>query len=218
MHAYRTALDHLDDVVNSIALRFDAGEVAISLERIDARLAANREAGEPLPWDRMRAALRLNASEQAALLTLAAIELAPTLRARMREQAADRIWPDVALLAELVYRERAAQARMLDELAPDGALLGWRLVDVVGSARQVEDAPFMLRPLRVAPRVLEVLHGTWRLDREVESVAELVDAPEHELLVPAAAVDEVTGLVGAGAAPVIVLCGREGAGRKALLA
>jgi ATP-dependent 26S proteasome regulatory subunit len=230
MRAFETAIEHLDDVGAWVALLFERARVAedrrrgfdeaitARMERIEARLAAGRAAGQPLPWDRIRVALGLQPSEQMALQVVVAIELLPSLRARMRELAADpsRVWPDVSLLAELVYAAPAARPRLLEDLALDGPLHQLRLVDVVGSARQVEDAPFLLRPLRVAPRVLEAFHGTWRLDREVAQIAKLESAA-GELLMPGELEREVTALLRDADGPVVVLCGPDGAGRKSLI-
>ena len=233
MRPYDSALEHLDDVAGWVAQVFDRAqaaeaerreldaELAGRVEQIEARLLAGLAAGQPLPWDRLRGALGLSPSEQSALLVLVAIEVVPAIRARMRAWAGDaaRVWPDVALLAELVYVTPAARARMLDELSGDGALRRLRLIDVVGSARQVEDAPLLLRPLRVAPRVLEAVHGAWRLDREIGPFAQVMPPRDGaDLLLPEGLRAEVAGLLRAGAGPVIALCGREGSGHTSLLA
>jgi hypothetical protein len=233
MRPYDSALEHLDDVAGWVAQVFDRAQAAEGerreldaalaerVLRIEARLEASRAAGRRLPWDRLRGALGLTPSEQSALLTLSAIELVPGLRARMRAWAGDaaRGWPDVALLAELVYVTPVGRAQMLDELSADGALRRLRLIDVVGSARQVEDAPLLLRPLRVAPRVLEVMRGAWRVDREIDAFAEVMPPTDGaDLLLPERLRAEVAGLLLGGAGPVIALCGREGSGRTALFA
>jgi len=235
---YETAIEHLDDVAGWVVHLFDRlasavdrrrsldDALAARIGRIEDRLAAGRSAGAPLPWDRLRGALRLSPREQAVLQVVVAVEVVPALRQRMREHAGDpgRIWPDVGLLVELLYGRADARAGMLDELAGDGVLFQTRLLDVVGSARQVEDAPFLLRPLKVAARVLDVFHGAWRLDREVTRVAELIEprVAAEPLLLPDAVQTEVRDLlraaeVGGGGAPVVILSGREGAGRKSLV-
>src|SRR5689334_8697026 len=102
--------------------------------------------------------MALSASEQLALAVVAAVELDPIARAMMRKRAGDptRVWPDVGLLAECVYTSAEDRGRMLHELAPEGTLLRNRLLEGVGSLRQIEDAPFIARPLRAARRVLEI--------------------------------------------------------------
>jgi len=228
---YTSSLEHLDDVAEWAALVFDRAAtppgqrssidaaLAARVEQIEGRLAASRANGQMLPWDRLRNALALKPSEQAALLVLVSIELVPALRTRLHPSTggAARIWPDIALLAELVYETAAARPRLLDDMSSESSLFHLRLVDVVGSARQVEDAPFFLRPLRVVPRVLEVFHGRWRLDREVAAFAAEFTAPAMPLLLPASLVEETAHLLRT-ASQLVVLCGPEGAGRKSLAA
>jgi len=80
MRPYDSALEHLDDVAGWVAQGFDRAHAAEAElrkldaalakrgERIEARLAAGRAVGQPLPWDRLRGALGLTSSEQGALL------------------------------------------------------------------------------------------------------------------------------------------------------
>jgi hypothetical protein len=228
MRPYSSSLDHLDDVAEWAALVFDRaatpterrasveGALAARVEQVEARLAATRASGEPLQWDRLRVALALKPSEQAALLLLVCIELVPKLRSRMRAGDAARIWPDIGLLSELVYDTSATRRRLLDDMASTASLFRLRLVEVVGSARQVEDAPFLARPLRVAPRVLEIFYGTWLLDREVAVYAGEMSATNALVFEPAL-IAEAAHLLRT-ATQLVVLCGREGSGRKSLAA
>ncbi|MBX3162517.1 MAG: AAA family ATPase [Deltaproteobacteria bacterium] len=155
-------------------------------------------------------------SEQVVVMVLVAVEAVPALRRRMPE---GKVWPDVELVAELVYRGSRMRGHMVREMSAEGTLFRTRLVEVVGSARQVEDAPFMLRPLRVAPRVVEAFHGAWRLDPEVADVAAMVTAVGGELLMPPEISGEVKELVERGSeGPLVLLAGPEGSGRKSLVA
>lgn len=229
MNAYKSSLEHLDEVAEWAALVFDRAatpserrtsvDAALSsrVEQVEARLAAARASGEPLPWDRLRAALALKPTEQAALLLLVCIELVPKLRNRMRAGDATRIWPDIGLLSELVYSTPATRQQLLEDMSSAAPLFRLRLIEVVGSARQVEDAPFLLRPLRVVPRVLEIFHGAWQLDRQVTAFCTEISTPDAPLMLPAALLDETAHLLRTSA-QVVVLCGREGSGRKSLAA
>jgi len=201
-----------------------------ALQRTEAPAAARTEAkpvagaGGADAWARLCERLELTASEQLALAIVAAVELDPMARALMRKRAGDpsRVWPDVGLLAESVYATPEERGRMLHELAPEGTLLRYRLLEGVGSQRQIDDAPFIARPLRAARRVLEIAHATWRLDPEVASFATLVEGEGEELRLPVGLREQVRELVTVAAirrapGPAIVLVGREGVGRASLV-
>jgi hypothetical protein len=203
--------------------------IAAREERIEERLAAAHEQGEPLPFDRLRRAFALSPTEQRALWVLVAIEINQRLRQLMRYlvDESTRVHADVGLLELLVYGAPDTRELMIHELAPNARLFRYRLVERVGGAA-ADDAPFLLRPLRVAHRAIELVHGVVRLDRELDGVATLVQAlPPHDaLVVPAQLAQETTQLVtnalaaaeSGVAAPVIVMSGAEGAGRKSLVA
>jgi MoxR-like ATPase len=201
--------------------------VRAALQRPDApaeRPTASPATGRPDAWVRLCERMELTATEQLALAVVAAVELDPMARALMRKRAGDasRVWPDVGLLAECVYTSADERPRILQELAPEGTLLRHRLLEGIGSQRQIEDAPFIARPLRAARRVLEIANGMWRLDPEVAAFATLVDATRDELRLPAGLREHVRELVEAASArhapgPAIVLIGRDGVGRAALV-
>lgn len=191
---------------------------------IEERLAHNRRLGAALPFDSLRAALHLSRSEQRALWVLIAVEVSSRLRALMRYlvNEAGRVYADIGLLELMVYRHGSARPNMIRELAPDGRLMSLRLIEPVGGPRRYEEAPYLLRSLRVNPRVIELAMGYTRLDPEIAGVAHLVvDPPKGDhLLMPAEVVAQVHGLLGPslgpGQNPVVVLAGAEGTGRKAL--
>ena len=203
--------------------------LAARAEAIEARLLASRAAGAPMPFDRLRSALLLTPTEQRALWVLIAIEVSARLRGLMRYlvNEASRIHADIGLLDMLVYDGPETRDRLIHETAPDSPLFRHRLVEPVGGRRQAEDAPFLLRPVRVNRRVIELVHGVERLDREVAEVAELITAPPSlaHLLMPETLVSEVVALVRGGLegmregamAPVVVLAGQDGAGRTSLV-
>ncbi len=198
-------------------------------EQIEAKLAEAHRQGRTLPFDRLRRTFGLSGSEQRALWVLIAVEVSSRLRQLMRYlvNEASRIHADVGLLELLVYSSTQTRDLMIHELAADGRLARHRLVEPIGTRRQQEDAPFLLRPLKVNPRLIELIHGVVRLDREVGDVAMLVPAPPSydTLVLPDEVKSEVTELLrGAlasaamgAAGPAVVLSGNEGAGRKSLV-
>jgi SpoVK/Ycf46/Vps4 family AAA+-type ATPase len=213
----------------------EKGEIAIAeLDRdiarreaeIAARLAAARDAGAMLPFDRLQRVLGLTGTERRALWVLIAVELSSRMRALMRYlvNESSRVYADVGLLELLVYAGDARE-QMVGELAGDGRLLALRLVEPVGGRRAYDESPYLLRSLRVNPRVIELAHGLVRLDRDVARVAELVSEPPGSaaLLVPDDLKNQVAALlVGgraseAGGPPIVVLAGPDGAGRKSLV-
>ncbi|HKE15359.1 MAG TPA: ATP-binding protein [Kofleriaceae bacterium] len=232
--------DEVSAILGGGAAPSEKGELAIAaLERdiarregeIEARLAATRGAGAPLPFDRMQRVLALTPTERRALWVLIAVELASRMRALMRYlvNESSRVYADVGLLELLVYAGDARE-RMVRELAADGRLLALRLVEPVGGRRAYDEAPYLLRSLRVNPRVIELAHGVVRLDRDVARVADLVGEPPAatDLLVPDELKSQVAALLSPAAsaadpspagqaAPIVVLAGPDGAGRKSLV-
>ena len=213
-------------------------EISARQQDIDQRLAAARAAGRPLPIDQLRRSLGLTASEERALWVLIAVELSTRLRSLMRYlvNESGRVYADVGLLGLLVYGRGPARERMVRELAGDGPLLALRLVEPVGGRRAYDESPYLLRSLRVNPRVIELAHGLVRLDRDVARAATLVTEPPAaaELLLPdslkahvsallageaaaAAAGGPAAGPRGAEQAPFVILGGATGSGRKSLI-
>jgi AAA+ superfamily predicted ATPase len=232
---YASPIEHLDELIG-LGLRLLAGRgrpgrppdddaIAASIAGMAGRQQASRDHGVALPWSLLVDRLELTATEQMVLALVVALELDGRARRAMRQQTEDpaRIWPDVGLLADCVYRSAADRVRMIQELSPTGTLCRYRLLDSVGSQRQVEDAPFAARPLRAARRVLELLHGNVALDHEVAMFAALeTEGPGlPELIVPDEAKRQFGELLRAPRArsqpgPVIVLAGHDGSGRIAL--
>ena len=198
-------------------------------EQIEAKLAEAHRQGHTLPFDRLRRTFALTPTEQRALWVLIAVEVSSRLRQLMRYlvNEANRIHADVGLLELLVYSSAQTRDLMIHELSSDGRLARHRLIEPIGVRRQQEEAPFLLRPLKVNGRVIELVHGVVRLDREVAELARWVPSPpgHDQLILPDELKAEVTELVrnaleaaATGApAPAVVLSGLEGAGRKALV-
>ena len=198
-------------------------------EQIEAKLGVAHEEGEPLPFDRLRRAFGLTPTEQRALWVLIAVEVSARLRQLMRYlvNEATRVHADLGLLELLVYGTPQTRDKLIEELAPDGRLARYRLVEPIGGRRAQEELPFLLRPLKVNARVIELVHGIVRLDREVAEVATLMQtlAPHEALIMPDAIKRETSELMRSAvasaerglAAPAIVVTGAEGSGRRSLI-
>jgi predicted nucleic acid-binding protein len=198
-------------------------------ERVEERVRASRDAGALMPFDRLRSTFGLSPTEQRALWVLIAVEVDANMRQLMRYMVNEsaRIYPDVGMVESLVYSSAATRELLIQELSPDSRLFRYRLIENVGSRRQIEDAPYLLRNLRVNRRVIEAVHGLVRLDREVAGVAQLVEQPPPfaTLILDEQIKREVTellraGMVGAAmgrGSPAVMLAGHEGSGRKSLV-
>jgi ATP-dependent 26S proteasome regulatory subunit len=222
----RTLLDGgkppAEDAVKRVA-QIDAA-LAADAEHIEGRLAASRAEGKPIPLDAMRDAFGLSPTEFRALLVVLAVEVNQRARALMRYLVNDaaRVHPDVGLLDHLVYTAPTAREALIRELALDGPLFRYRLLDTPGR----KDEPFLLRSLRVAPRVIEAAHGVMRLDPEVGGFATLIADPRgwEQLELPARLKDEVVALLDDALMaarlgerrPIVLLHGAEGSGRRSL--
>ncbi len=217
-------------------------------ERIEDRLKEAQRQGDPLPWDQLRRAFRLSPTEEQVLWLLIAVETCSRHRQLVRYLMNDaaRVNSDLGLLELCVYstpllstphlsaplhgtphfNAPQRRERMIDELSADGPLLRFRLVEPVGGKRAADDLPFLLRPIRVAPRIIEWVHGRAALDREVAQFARLRQprAP-REWIGATVAGDHVRALLREAAhagdrgeaAPVVVLVGPSGSGKHALI-
>ncbi len=198
-------------------------------EQIEGKLAEAHQQGDTLPFDRLRRAFGLTPTEQRALWVLLGVEISARLRQLMRYLVNDatRIHADVGLLEMLVYSTPQTRDQLIHELSPDGRLFRYRLVEPVGGRRSHDELPFLMRPFKVNPRVIELVHGVVRLDREVAGVAQLLQSlmPHEALAMPDAIKRETTQLLRNAldsaqsgiAAPMIVLTGPEGSGRCSLI-
>jgi len=226
--AYRSARDHVDDVVALARALFErralaaAGEpqrlgvldfeIAKRGEDIEDSLAAARARGLELPLDRIGAAFQLHAAELRCVYLLLALAIA----AEVRELAGS---PDgtgtIEQLGELVHAAPEVRDRFAEHLGPDGRLLAYGLVEYAGGGRGR-----FARPLRLADRIVELAYG---LDRpDLGAFATLVNPAASDLIVPEDARAAVCGAlrrhVEAGRGPVPVLRGARGSGRRTLLA
>ena len=197
-------------------------------ETIEERLEATVAAGHTLPFEQLRTSFRLTPTEQRTLWILISVETSARLRNQMRHFVQDPncVHADVGLLRSLVYTCPTTKPLFISETSPDSNLFRIRLAENVGSNRQVEEAPFLLRPIRASRRVIELVHGVIRLDPQVANYAQLIATPRSfdDLLIADEKKQQVVALLrkafdadakSPGAA--VVVSGAEGSGRKSLL-
>ena len=236
---YATAREYLDDLVVLVERMLERATLALNAanetdQRMVAELdldigrraellAARRDAtavrGQQLPLDRVRIAFELSETEARVLAVLAVLEVAANAR-----RAASRLLEDtntsatVGLIENLIYRASRNRSDAARELASDGRLFTFQLAEL-GDAK----LPWLARPIRAAPRVLELAMGRFRLDIEVARYATLVDEPPAGayLILPdqsrslvIEAVRRQREMSGLAAMPLIV--GPAGSGRTSL--
>ena len=202
----------------------DAAIVAAG-EHVDARLDASRAAGTPLPLDDLQQQIGLTPTEFRTLCVMIALETNQRMRQLLRYLVNDaaRAHADVGLLEMLVYQAPALRERWVRELAPDAPLFRYRLLETIGRG----DEPFLMRQVRLVPRVIETAVGMSRLDPQVAPYAELIENPRSsdDLELPPETKEHVRALlddaVTAGRAgvkrPIVLLQGAEGSGRRTVI-
>ncbi|MCC6993440.1 MAG: AAA family ATPase [Deltaproteobacteria bacterium] len=135
-----------------------------------ARIEAARAAGQPAPFLTLMRACHLGDIEARVVAVLLAPEVDPDME-RVFTFAYDDFTkkrPDVSFLCQLVgggsddARERVRRA-----LGPGGVLRRSRVV-VIAHGHGAEAAPFALRAVRLADRVVDHLRGDDRLDEALE--------------------------------------------------
>ena len=250
--AYGSSREYLDDIIGLVERTLEVSlvdgeepsdeqlraraERDLELIRYEdvvlARCTATVAAGHELPLEDLRRVFELTATEARTLAVLAALEVSPRAR-----EAAARMLPTasasatVGLVEALVYRSPAARAVSVEELAPDGRMFRHRLAQLGD-----EGLPWLARPVRVAPRVLELALGRVRLDIDIGRIAVLNDEPpaNDHLLVPsasrrivlealdrqrtseAAAIPWIVGPVGSGRTS-LAIAGAHHVGKRALV-
>jgi len=239
IRGYGSAREHLDDVIELVtkllerhrraglsddeqALR-EVAELELEVVQREDRIAERLEATRvPLPFRQVCERFALSTTEARVLAVLVAIELASSVReATVAALGGDtRSTATIGLVEGLVYRRPHMRELCVAELGADARLFGHRLAELGGS----NDLPWLVRPIRAAPRVLELALGRLRLALEVVPAATLVAEPPagHGLLVAPetrALVHDALGAqaVGFGFGPVPLLIGAEGSGRGSLV-
>ncbi|MDQ3334130.1 MAG: hypothetical protein M4D80_03135, partial [Myxococcota bacterium] len=162
----------------------------------------------PIGWLRTR--LGLTATEELVLWLLIAHELCPHARRFVRELNSEPV-PDPTLdtIRRVVY---CGDARAWRELGPSGALQRLALIEWIDGT-----APEHRRTLRVASRVLALVHDEVALDPELADCATL-HIPLSSLLEIAPGVTEKVDAAIAEGDDLVVLHGAAGTGRRSLLA
>jgi len=231
---YGLVRDHLDDLIELARLVFarrrgdlEAAPPAVLAqreleivdlgERLEDRLAASFEAGGELPFDRLRTAFQLTATEQRCL----ELAIALAVSGEVRELAGRPTGTcSLELLDELVYAHASVRDRFADELAPDGRLLGYGLLEPAGAADGRGESRFV-RPLRVADRIVDLVYGGERASAELAGFAELTAPAAQDLLIAPAdlalARRTLERHVATGGGPLLVVRGGPGSGRRSLI-
>ncbi|MDQ3369225.1 MAG: hypothetical protein M3680_27680 [Myxococcota bacterium] len=239
IRGYGSAREHLDDVIALVATMLErqrrlamaedeqalreVAELELDVMRredhIEQRLDVMRE---PLPFRQLAERFGLSKTEARVLAVLVAIELASSIReATVAALGGDtRSAATIGLIEGLVYRTPHMRELCVAELGGDARLFAHRLAELGGTS----DLPWLVRPLRASPRVVELALGRLRLALEVTAAATLIPEPasgDDLLIAPevrAVVQDAVRAqALGHGFAPVPLLVGPEGSGRASLV-
>jgi hypothetical protein len=163
----------------------------------------------PASWLRTR--LGLSATEERAVWLLVACELSPKLRVLARSLATEQVCePTIDVVRRVVYGGATAEA--CREIEPRGNVFRWRLLECEGSG------PIAQRTVRLAARVVRLVHGDGEVDGEVAELCVRAEtAPLGELSASAEALAAVTAAVSGAWSGVTVLVGGRGTGRCSLV-
>ncbi len=222
--AYRTARDHLDDIVRLAGLVFarsaasdPAAAATLDLELVDlaeiieARMAA---CSAPLPLDRLRTAFQLEATEQRCVWL--ALAYAVSMDVRVASGCADGL--SLEVFDRIVYGSPRVRDRFAAELGMHGRLLRYGLLEL----DERSPGPRFGRIARIPDAIVELAYGSDRLADDVAGFAAFAEPPTDELLVDPEADHAVRrllrGHVDTSRGPVPILRGPEGAGKRSLLA
>ena len=167
--------------------------------------------GTALAWLRDR--LALTATEEQVLWLLAAHELCPEARFRIRELATEQVSdPTLDVVRRAVYGATEL-ARAWRELGEHGRL---RKLALVERTDRDPDAPEHRQMLKASRRVLALVHGERAIDGELQDLlGRDAAAPLGELEVEPACADRLAAAIGSGDR-LVVLHGGAGTGRRSL--
>ena len=166
--------------------------------------------GSALAWLRER--LALTATEEQVLWLLAAHELCPEARFRIRELATEQVSdPTLDVVRRTVYGATEL-ARAWRELGEQGALRRLALID---RTDRDPDAPDHRQMLKASRRVLALVHGERAIDPELQPLlGRDTAAPLAELEVDAACAEQLAAALAGDR--LVVLHGGAGTGRRSL--
>jgi AAA+ superfamily predicted ATPase len=167
--------------------------------------------GSALAWLRER--LALSATEEQVLWLLAAHELCPEARARVRDLATEQVAdPTLDVVRRTVYGATEL-ARAWHELGEHGRLRRLALID--RTDRDL-DAPDHRQTLKASRRVLALVHGERAIDQDIAPLLGRDAAPPlAELEVDPATADRLAAAIASGER-LVVLHGGAGTGRRSL--
>jgi AAA+ superfamily predicted ATPase len=235
---YATAREYMEDVIRHVdrmlqqhgaivstddeAAQRRAAELTLELEREDelmrARCESSAALGIELPLERLRRAFALTPTEQQVLEILIALEVSAQVRASAKPYLDQTGSATIELLEGLVYRHRRSHASTIEELGVDSRLFALQLAHS-GSG----DLPWLARPVKIAPRVLELALGRLRLDPQVAKVASLVSEPANgdvlllDINVRAVVETAIKGQLERSGAPLPFVVGADGSGRGSVV-
>ena len=196
-----------------------------ALSAADALLSARCAASPPnlVPLRTLQERFRLTPTEVRALALLVGLETDLAIRREVRTLlggASERALPDVGAVAELLYLSKAERARVGDELGADGTLAANALILTTD-----DTVPLVLRGLRLDERITAFLQGRQVADRVLAPFVELATVvPADALVIDPALFAEIQALAQGALrmdsvpAPVPVMTGTAGSGRRATLA
>jgi hypothetical protein len=190
----------------------DMTPASILFAAIAERVAATRAAGLDLPVARIRPQLTLSPTEEQVLWILVAHELDPAARRLLRSLATESsvdVTHDV--VRRVIYGD-GASLRAWRELAAEAPMFELGLVERTGAA----DAPEHRQTLRVARRVLALVHGDAGTDPDLASILQAPPAPMTvaDVVARPDAREMLAASIAAGGVAVVV--GAAGLGRRTL--
>lgn len=188
---YTTPREYLDDLTSLVERMVarhhrattggderEIAELTLELERVDelirARCDASQQLGIDLPLDRVRQSLGLSFTEMRVVEVLVALELAARVRQLAAPYLDDAGRVTVELLEALVYRSPRTRMVSGEELGTSARIFRFQLAHVTNA-----DLPWLTRPIRIAPRVIELALGRLQLDDEIARVGRLITTPDR---------------------------------------
>ena len=175
-----------------------------------------------LPLLRIRDLFHLDDFQIDIVLLALAPELDPRFETVFRYLQSDRqrAWVDVHLVAQILCRTPWQRRRLYDDFAAEGPLLDNHLIELL-PAEMSAPASLLYRPLRANKALLDFVLGRRAVSNAYETVHE-PDMGFDDVVLHADARDAATRLAaalaeGAIAAPVVILSGGSGVGKRATL-
>ena len=221
--AYRSAREHLDDIIRLARLVFlrsaesseELATIDLELvelgELIEARLAA---CAEPLPLERLRDAFQLDPTEQRCLW----LALGFAASSEVRRAAGYVGGIPIETFDRAVYASARVRERFAHELGSNGRLLRYGLLEVDDAG----DVPRFARLARVADAILDLAYGVDELGDDVARFTRFAVPADRPLLVAPELGQSLERALRAhvddGRGPIPILRGVDGAGKRSMIA